>query len=420
VLSRSVLTKVMGVDGRRVRLLDVEEDDAGLLIWVRPKFAHARRCPHCELRCPVYDAGRERRWRALDFARTRVFLVARPPRLSCPAHGVVVAAVPWARRSARHTRAFEQVAAWAAVQMSAKAAATLLRCSWRTIGTMVARVAADLAADRNGDGLDGLRRIGIDEISYRRGQRYLTVVVDHDTRRLVWAAPGRSHPTTHRFFDALGPDRTAALTHVSADSARWIVEPVRARAPQAVLCADPFHVVAWGLEAMDRVRLEVWKSLRAGLSRQGNGQPRKGQTRQMDTAMLALRKNPDGLSANQRAQLDWIVAAHPDIATAYQQKETLRALMRLPGEQGPAALEAWIATARASNLDPFIKLADRLDRHRDQILATLRCRLTNALVESVNTKIRLITRRAFGFRNVHALIALAQLSLGDQQPQLPT
>jgi transposase len=356
----------------------------------------------------------------LDFDRVQVFVLSRPPRVRCGEHGVLVAAVPWARPRARHTRRFEQLAAWAAVEMSAVAASTLLRCAWRTIGVMVLRVATDLAVARGHDGLNGLRRIGIDEISYRRGRRYLTVVVDHDSRRLVWAAEGRSHPTTRAFFDALGAERTAALTQVSADSARWIVEPVRERAPGALLCADPFHVVSWGLEAMDKVRLQVWKTIRASLLRQPNGQPRKGQTRQMDGARYALRRNPDTLTDRQRARLDWIVAAHPDIASAYSQKETLRALMKLSGDDARSALDTWIATARASRLTPFIDLADRLDRHRESIFNTLDSGLTNALVESVNTKIRLIARRGFGFRNVHALIALAQLSLGDQQPALPT
>ena len=144
--------------------------------------------------------------------------------------------------------------------MSASAATVLLRCSWRTIGVMVARVAADLraaSAAAGDDGLGGLRRIGIDEVSYRRGHQYLTVVVDHDTRRLVWAAPGRDRATVDAFFHALGPARAAALTHVTSDSAAWIARPVAAHAPQAIACADPFHVVRWAGEAVNLIRRRV-------------------------------------------------------------------------------------------------------------------------------------------------------------------
>jgi transposase len=119
--------------------------------------------------------------------------------VSCTEHAVVVAAVPWTRHAARHTRAFDELAAWCAVEMSGSAASRLLRCSWRVIGTIVARVAADLRAGR--DDLDGLRRIGIDEISYRRHHRYLLVVVDHDRKRLVHAVDGANKTTVRGFFE---------------------------------------------------------------------------------------------------------------------------------------------------------------------------------------------------------------------------
>ncbi len=102
-----------------------------------------------------------------------------------------------------------------------------------------------------------MTRIGIDEIGYRKGQRYLTVVVDHDSGHLVWAAEGRNERTPERFFDALGETRSARLTHISADAAEWIERVVRRRASQADLCIDPFHVVAPSTEALDAVRREV-------------------------------------------------------------------------------------------------------------------------------------------------------------------
>lgn len=217
MLSRRVLTRALGIDPGLVRTDRVEVVDGELQIWLRPRVRHRWRCPHCAQKRPGYDAGRERRWRTLDFGRTLAYVCARVPRVSCPERGVVVAAVPWARHGARHTRAFDDLAAWCAVEMSGSAASRLLRYSWRTIGAIVARVAADLRA--GDDGLDGLRRIGIDEISYRRHHRYLLVVVDHDRKRLVHAVDGANKTTLRGFFDALGPVRTAQLTHVSADGA---------------------------------------------------------------------------------------------------------------------------------------------------------------------------------------------------------
>ena len=135
---------------------------------------------------------------------------------------------------------------------SRTAVARLLRVAWRTVGRIVERVADERLAHT--DLLAGLERIGIDELSYRKGHKYLTVVVDHDTGRLVWMAPGRDKATVRGFFDELGPERSRALKLVSADGAPWIDEAVRERAPQARRCMDPFHVVQWASAALDAVR----------------------------------------------------------------------------------------------------------------------------------------------------------------------
>ncbi len=176
------------------------------MVAVRPRKGAKRRCGRCGRRCAGFDQGQgRRRWRALDLGTVRAFLEADAPRVACPAHGVVVAQVPWARHGAGHTLAFDATAAWLAVHCSKQAVGELLRVAWRTVGRIVTRVAAD--ATQAIDPLAGLRRIGIDEVSYKRGHRYLTVVVDHDTGRLLWAAPGHDAATLGRFFDLLGEQR---------------------------------------------------------------------------------------------------------------------------------------------------------------------------------------------------------------------
>src|SRR6478735_7315050 len=157
-----------------------------------------------------------------------------------------------ARHGAGHTRAFDQQVAWLATQCSKRAITELMRIAWRTVAAIITRVWADTAAGV--DAFAGLRRVGIDEISYKLHQKYLTVVVDHDSGRLVWACPGRERATVHAFFDALeasGQGRCAQITHVSADGAEWIADVVRDRCPDAIRCADPFHVVGWATEAVD-------------------------------------------------------------------------------------------------------------------------------------------------------------------------
>jgi len=349
-----------------------------------------------------------------------VFLEAEAPRVRCRDHGPTVAVVPWARHGAGHTRDFDDQAAWLAVHVSKSAVVDLLRVAWRTVGAIVARVSTDI--DASVDRLDGLVRIGIDEISYKRGHRYLTVVVDHDTGRLVWAAPGRDDATLNRFFDELGDQRAAKITHVSADMAGWIARVVATRAPAAVRCADPFHVVAWATEALDVERRRAWNQA-SGRRRTdpvtGRAAMAVGDAKALKRSRYALWKNPENLTERQQAKLDWIAKTDPRLWRAYLLKEGLRYAFTVKGEAGKEALDHWISWARRCRIPAFVDLQRRIVKHRSAINATLDSGLSNGLVESTNTKIRVLTRIAFGFHGPEPLIALALLALGGHCPPLP-
>jgi len=253
----SMLLRALGVERAVVEKVDWQTDEwmfppeAQLIVRVRPVKGERRRCPHCNRRCPGYDGGHgERRWRAPDFGLLRVFLVAAAPRVACAEHGVVVARVPWARHDSGFTRAFEDTVAWLVTRTDKSTLAQLLRVAWRTVGAIVERVVDSLRGTF--DPFADLTRIGIDEVSYRKGQRYLTVVVDHATGRLLWAAPKAEEATLRQFFDLLGPERCARIQLVSADGAAWIHNVVKERCPNATLCMDPFHVVQWATDALDK------------------------------------------------------------------------------------------------------------------------------------------------------------------------
>jgi transposase len=212
-----VWTELLGVEKTTVERVEFDPEQGRVIGHVAPARRERGRCGVCRRRCPGYDHGEgRRRWRCLDLGVVRAFVEADAPRVHCHEHGVVVAAVPWARHDAGHTRAFDDQVAWLAVTCSKSAVVQLMRIAWRTVGAIITRVAADATAGT--DRLAGLRRIGIDEISYKKHHRYLTVVVDHDQRRLVWAAPGRNTHTLRRFFDALGAERSAQIELVSADA----------------------------------------------------------------------------------------------------------------------------------------------------------------------------------------------------------
>jgi transposase len=392
---------------------------------VRPARGQRRRCGICLRRCGGYDQGvGRRRWRALDLGAVSAFVEADAPRVRCREHGVVVAAVPWARHGAGHTLGFDATVAWLATVCSKTAVTELMRVAWRTVGAIVSRVWADTEAAC--DRLSGVRRIGIDEISYRRGHKYLTVVVDHDRGHLLWAAAGRTKQVVHRFFDALGEKRCQQLTHVSADGAGWITGVVTERAPDAVLCADPFHIVSWATDALDAARRQVWNTARraAGGTRQRRHGARTinlatADARTLKRARYVLWKNPENLTKPQQAKLAWIAKTHPYLHRAYLLKEGLRTVFKLAGKDAKYALDRWLAWAARSRIPEYIQLGRRIRTHLPAIHASLDHTMNNALIESTNTKIRLITRMAYGFKTVDNLIALALLTLGGHRPTLP-
>ena len=329
--------------------------------------------------------------------------------MDCPTDGVTVARVAWARHDARHTRVFDDQVAWLQVHTSKTAVTMLMRIAWVTVGAIAKRVVAQTRAAT--DPFDGLRRIGVDEISYKRGHKYLTVIVDHDTGRLLWAHPGRDKDTLGKFFDELGTQRSALISLVSADAAEWIATVVRERCPNATLCADPFHMVAWATAALDEVRRQVWRNAKTiGVT---------SMAKRLKGCKYALLKNPANLTARQRDSLARVQQVNKRLYRAYLLKEQFRLIWQLRGSEALTALDDWLSWARRCQIPEFVDLYRRILKHRPSIEASLTHGLSNALVESTNTKIRVLTRMAYGFKDPENLVALALLDRGGYCPPLP-
>ena len=237
----------------------------------------------------------------------------------------------------------------------------------------------------------------------------------------MWAAPGRDKATLEAFFDALeasGKGRCAQITHLSADGADWISDVVADRCVNAVRCADPFHIVRWATDALDEVRRQAWNEARGAVHRRRAGRA-SGHAKALKHARYALWKNPENLTTRQQAKLAWVANTDPRLHRAYLLKEGLRLVFQLGYDEAPEALESWIGWARRCRIPTFVDLQRRIVKHKASILAAIEHGLSNGRIESVNTKIRLITRVAFGFRSPEALISLAMLTLGGHRPVLP-
>ena len=371
-------------------------------------------CPHCRFSTAAVHDLRPgmSRWRHLDLGVWRVEIAARLRRLRCPTHGVVVEGVPFARPGAHLTRDFDDLLAWLATRMDKTSVARLCRVSWRTVGRACERVVAD---ELDPGRLDGLFRIGVDEISWRKHHRYLTLVVDHDRAKVVWGAAGKDSATLDRFFDELGPARSAQIEAVSMDLGPAYLKSVTAEghAPQAVVCADPFHLVKLVGDALDEVRRDLWQQLRR--------LPDERYARDFKGARWALLKNPEDLTATQAAQLAKIRRNRGGIWRAYEMKEQFRAVFAGDLEAAAAIelLDRWIARASRSRLDPFVKAARTMRDRRGIIINALEQGISNGRVEGLNTKVRLLVRRAYGFHSAEAALALVMLACGPINLKLP-
>jgi transposase len=201
-------------------------------------------------------------WRHLDLGVWRLEVRARLRRLECPTHGVRTEGVPFARSGSRFTRDFEDLVGFLATTADKTTICRLVRIDWDTVGRILTRVMDD-RLDPNR--LESLFEIGVDEVSWRKRHNYLTLVSNHRTNQVVWGAQGRDTATLDGFFDELGPERAQRVTAVSMDMSAGYAKSVGkdGHAPAAVICYDPFHVVALATKALDVVRRQVWNDMRA-------------------------------------------------------------------------------------------------------------------------------------------------------------
>jgi transposase len=386
---------------------DVSFTDEGVLVTVRLR-RRRRVCGGCGQTGPLEIHDRRiKRWRHLDLGASRCTVECELRRLRCPDCGVRLEAVPWARPGAAHTRDFEDLIAWLAQQMAFAPIARLLRVGWHTIGPIVARVVADHLDQRR---LQGLVAIGVDEISYRRHHRYLTSVADHATGAIVWCSPGRNSATLQGFFDELGP-RKDSIRAVSIDMSGEYQRTIREAVPDAEICFDPFHVVRLAARATDQVRRDEWNAHERSHTATG---------RWVKHTRWSLLKAPERQTVGQLATLWEVQQANRRLYRAFLLREELRLLYQLDDpELAPAHLDAWLAWASRSRLRPFTRLARTLREHRKGILAAIRLGLTNGRLEGLNSKIRLISHRAFGFHSPDPLIALVYLCCSGLNIELP-
>lgn len=391
---------------------DVRVHGDRVRVAVRPQRRRLR-CPHCAFATARrYDTREvDSAWRHLDLGGRVCVITLRRRRLACPEHGVVTEGVDFARPGSGFTRDFEELVVWLATKTDKTTVSSFARVAWRTVGAMCARVVDErLADDRFADLVD----IGVDEISWRRHHKYLTLVSNHATGKIVWGTEGKNAAALGSFFTGALPDGAAErIEAVSMDLGPAYVKAVREHIPSATICFDPFHVVKLATDALDDVRRQAWQTARL-LPDQQVAKTYRG-------ARWALLKNPEDLTERQAATLEALKRNGGALVRSYELKESLRAVFAgdLADEQVMTMLSRWCSWAQRCRIPQFVKVGRTIRRHLVGIRAAVERGLANGRHEGLNNKVRLIIRRAYGFHTAENALALIMLTCGPVTVNLP-
>jgi transposase len=400
----TVFNKLLSLQGAWVRAVQFT---AEAVVVTVSKRRRRHRCPHCDFSTRAAYDQHVGMWRHIALGKWRVLIEATVHRLVCRRHGVVTEAVPWAAPGARFTLDFEDLTAWLTREMNKTAVMRLLRITWRTVGRIIERVVGRKLDKKR---LDDLYVIGVDEVSYRKRHKYLTVVADHRTGEPAWISEGRSQRTLGKFFDELGPERSAKIEFVTMDMCAPYIAEVRARAPKAEIVFDPFHVVKLAGKAIHDVR-------------RTEARMHKGtdEAAVLKGSRWALLKASESLTSTEKLRLRKVEALNQRVFRGYLLKEELRALYACRTAKAASThLDAWLSWASRSKLRPFVKMARTVRKYRDGILAAIDLGLSNGRLEGLNNKIAVLKHRAYGFHSAAALIAMIFLCCTKLTLELPT
>lgn len=375
----------------KVRWSDASKRE--LEIVVRPRKRSLPTCSGCGRRGRERDRLSSRRFQHVPLWNLAVWLVYAPRRVACDRCGVRVERLPWSSGKERTTKSFQWFLSGWARRLSWQETATLFGTSWDTVRRAVKMAVCWGIRHRD---LEGIESIGVDEVAYRKGHKYVTLVyqIDRGARRLLWAGEGRTKATLSRFFGLFGKRRTESLRYVCSDMCQAYVSTIAEKASGAIHVLDRFHVMQLFGKAIDKVRAEESRRLKAS-----------GFEVLKHTRWLLLRRRGD-LGRKQVLKLNELLRHNLSTVKCYLMKEDFQRIWsyKAPWRIGPFFAD-WIDRARRTRIEPMRKLAKTLEDHAELIFNWFSARgeISAGAVEGMNLKVKLTTRKSYGFRSTKTL-----------------
>lgn len=388
----------------RVELTEDDSSEPTIEISIRARENGFPTCSGCGLRCSGYDTqSAVRRFEFVPLWLIPVVLLYRMRRVNCPTCGVKVERVPWAVGKSRLTNEYKWFLAGWARRMSWKEVSECFRVSWDHVYKSVKHAVSWGLSHRD---LDGIDSIGIDEVQWKKGHKYQTLVyqIDEGRKRLLWIGPNRTAKTLLGFFRFLGKDRTKKLKFVCSDMWQAYLKVVAKKAPQAVHVLDRFHVMQKISKAIDKVRAAEVKQLKAD-----------GYEPVLTRSRWVLLKRPENLTNKQTAKLSELLQCNLKSIRSYLMKEDFQQFWAYTyAAWAGRFLDAWCTRAMRSKIEPMKDIAKMLRSKRELLLNWFRADglLSSGVVEGFNNKLKLITRKSYGFRTQQAYETALYHNLG--------
>jgi transposase len=374
-----------------------------LTIELRAKADHRKRCSRCGTPVDAMHDVSERRVRDLPLLQYDVWLVVPQARVTCPRCGPTVEAIPWLDRYQRLTKRLAETLARLAQVMPITQVAARYHVSWDTVKQLDKRALAARLGPLEASDFSAVRRIAVDEFALHKGQTYATIVVDTDTKRVVWLHRGRDAEALGRFFAVLGPEGCARVEAVVMDLAVPYVKAVRLHCPHAAIVYDLFHALArYTAQVLDRVRMDEADRI-ARPNRHHMRHIAENQRRWLTgkgVRWLLLRDRRNLRTHAEHVQLDELLRANRALFTVYVLKEDLRTL-GVPRDVAGARhwWKGWYLRACESGIPALVRFAKRLARVAEYIINHARHPLHTSLLEGINNKIKVMKRMAYGYRD---------------------
>jgi len=376
--------------------------EEAIVVEITPRRNTKPICRICMKQCGTHATEKPRLFEYVPFWKWKVYFRYAPRRANCAVDGALVELLPWAEGKERKTKTYQTFLAKWAQRLSWLETARVFHTSWDSVYRSVKFVVEYGLAHRN---LDGIRQIGIDEISYG-GHKYLTLVyqLDNGLRRLLWSGPKRRVKTLLRFFRWFGKERSALLEYVSSDM--WVpyLKVIRKKAVNALNILDRFHIMKKFNEAIDEIRRQEAKELL-----------QHSKEHILVHSRWALLKNKPNLTDNQVVKLKELLRHKLRSVKGYLLREDFQRFWqyRYIAWAGKF-LDDWTKRTMYSKLEPMKKVARMLRNHKELILNWFRAdgKISNGAVEGLNLKAKLAMRKAYGFRNVETLQIALYHTLG--------